>query len=313
MQFHEVAEKFTNRLEQKRMSARTITLYGWAIKQLNKHFYAYEMDEIGPEDIDYLKGLASTKAASTVNTILTVLHAIMIYAAEIGQLAEGKIPKMHFLKPNMNEHTLSDEEQDRLLLHCHGELKLMVYLALTLGLRRSSIFTLKWSEIQGGILRKKTKRGKIVELPIAPRVWLMLEHHREKLRSKNRLGEYVFPSPRSMNNESRTQSADAGLNTVFKKAGLPYTGWHILRHTFATNFLNQTNNVILLKEILGHSNVNQTSRYCHPNLKAKQAALDEFAKTALKGENEDDLILQRIEKYPATISPPASTSSDFPH
>lgn len=287
MEFQELATKFTERLEQRRMSYKTLALYAWAAKKLTHHFFGYEVGAIGPEDIVYFKSTATDKAAASVNVMLTVLHAMLAYAAELGVIQQSAIPKMHFLKPNVKETAMTPEEQDRLLLYCRGPLKIMVYLALTLGLRRDSVFSLRWSEIQGGILKKKTKRGKTIELPIAPRVWLMLEHHRDRLKKKGRLGDFVFPSP--LADKVRTRAADGGLNTAFKNAGLNYTGWHILRHTFATNFLRQTNNLVLLKEILGHANITQTSRYCHPDLETKKNALDAYS-----GQVVHELIPQQV-------------------
>jgi integrase/recombinase XerC len=49
---------------------------------------------------------------------------------------------------------------------------------------------------------------------------------------------------------------------------------HILRHTFATRFLQQGGDLATLRELLGHANIATTSRYLHPD-KAKLQALIE--------------------------------------
>jgi len=38
---------------------------------------------------------------------------------------------------------------------------------------------------------------------------------------------------------------------------------HILRHTFASHFMMNGGNILVLKEILGHANINDTMRYSH--------------------------------------------------
>ena len=38
---------------------------------------------------------------------------------------------------------------------------------------------------------------------------------------------------------------------------------HALRHTFASHFMMNGGNILVLKEILGHSNITQTTKYFH--------------------------------------------------
>lgn len=50
-------------------------------------------------------------------------------------------------------------------------------------------------------------------------------------------------------------------NRAFKALGLKWTSTHILRHSFATDFLEQTQNHLALQKMLGHANVKQTEHY----------------------------------------------------
>ena len=38
---------------------------------------------------------------------------------------------------------------------------------------------------------------------------------------------------------------------------------HSLRHTFASHFMSNGGNIVVLKEILGHSSLNDTMKYAH--------------------------------------------------
>jgi site-specific recombinase XerD len=38
---------------------------------------------------------------------------------------------------------------------------------------------------------------------------------------------------------------------------------HVLRHTFASHFIMQTNDILSLQKILGHSDLKMTMRYAH--------------------------------------------------
>jgi integrase len=150
-------------------------------------------------------------------------------------------------------------------------------LALTTGLRRENIFHLKWSEISNGVLTVKAKRGKTISLPLSPQIIILLDKHRKFMEKKGAIDtEWVFP--RETNYKvHKSQQADGGLKRAFRLAGLPYSGWHILRHTFATSFLRNNGNLVLLQNILGHSNVTQTSRYAHVSLDQKTLTMNDHA------------------------------------
>ena len=63
--------------------------------------------------------------------------------------------------------------------------------------------------------------------------------------------------------------------SVLKKAGVPSKKFHSLRHTFATNALQQGFDVKILSEILGHSGANVTMRvYLHTSMERKTACIN---------------------------------------
>jgi len=49
---------------------------------------------------------------------------------------------------------------------------------------------------------------------------------------------------------------------------------HVLRHTFATRFLRQGNDLATLQDILGHANLSTTSRYLHPDAARMQEMVE---------------------------------------
>ena len=50
---------------------------------------------------------------------------------------------------------------------------------------------------------------------------------------------------------------------LLKRLGLPRTGFHLLRHTFATQYLRNGGDVVRLSIILGHTEVSTTMKYLH--------------------------------------------------
>ena len=51
------------------------------------------------------------------------------------------------------------------------------------------------------------------------------------------------------------------FNMAFQAAGLPWVSTHILRHSFATHFLEVTKNPLALKDIMGHGEMRMTEKY----------------------------------------------------
>ncbi|MBR1445436.1 MAG: tyrosine-type recombinase/integrase, partial [Firmicutes bacterium] len=64
---------------------------------------------------------------------------------------------------------------------------------------------------------------------------------------------------------------------ILKNCGIRKMKFHILRHTFATKWVNSNFDVKSLSEILGHSTVNITlSLYVHPSIEDKRKIMDKM-------------------------------------
>ena len=58
---------------------------------------------------------------------------------------------------------------------------------------------------------------------------------------------------------------------ILKVSGLDVRNFHLLRHTFATNCIENNMDIKILSEILGHSDVTITlNRYVHPTMDSKR-------------------------------------------
>jgi integrase/recombinase XerD len=73
--------------------------------------------------------------------------------------------------------------------------------------------------------------------------------------------ELMFPARDGGKWEHR--NARRSYYCLLKNLGLPQTGFHLLRHTFATQYLRNGGDVVRLSIILGHSEVGTTMKYLH--------------------------------------------------
>lgn len=74
--------------------------------------------------------------------------------------------------------------------------------------------------------------------------------------------EYISKT-RSNNHMDRIQLSKM-VNSVYRMAGVNVSGVHILRHTFAKSLREQKVDIVVLKELMGHSSIETTSIYLNP-------------------------------------------------
>lgn len=97
-------------------------------------------------------------------------------------------------------------------------------------------------------------------IPLAPEMVGLLTELKES-------EPYVFGGEKAL--EPRTMQYR--FKKILKKASIEDKNFHILRHTFATNCVENGMDVKVLSEILGHSDVKITlNRYVHPTMDSKR-------------------------------------------
>jgi integrase len=69
----------------------------------------------------------------------------------------------------------------------------------------------------------------------------------------------------------------AAFRKALKDAEIEAFRFHDLRHTFATRLLRKTQNIKLVSKLLGHSNIETTTKYAHVLMDDMRDALDDFS------------------------------------
>ena len=87
---------------------------------------------------------------------------------------------------------------------------------------------------------------------------------REWLEVRPADGENVFTSQKG--GRLSKSAMQRIISNLARDAGLENVSAHTLRHTFATNYLEQTHDLIGLSRLLGHTNLNTTAIYAQPSM-----------------------------------------------
>lgn len=267
--FRELSEKYIE-LYLKPNRPNWHTPESFAIKSLNETFGNKRLAEITPMDIEQFRlNRLQSVGKSTVNKNVAILRAMFNKAIE-WKLFEGKNPvsgiKFYKLE-NKRLRYLEKEEINRLINSCEGYLKDIVEFAINTGMRRGEIFGLKWRDIDwknGIIYLLRTKNGEKREVPVNGTVRNIL------IRVKrNPDSAYIFTSF----DGKPFVDIKKSFHTALLRANIQDFRFHDLRHTFASQLAMGGVDLLTIKELLGHKNIEMTLRYSHLSCDHKKRAV----------------------------------------
>ncbi len=202
-------------------------------------------------EIEDLKGNRIKVKAVTVNHDRLLLNAVYSTLFKLGEISyESPISDIKDFKIKDNELSfLYPAEIPELLTACRNSsyeyLELIVKICLSTGCRWGEAESMTRRQvIDNKITFTKTKNGKSRTIPISPE----LANEIPKVHGK------LFKASREL------------FSKTLKKTSIKLPegqATHVLRHTFATHFMINGGNILVLKEILGHSKIEMTMKYAH--------------------------------------------------
>lgn len=228
---------------------------------------------------------------SLEKSIYCVANRILQYAARQYSLTLPDLKKPSSGADKKGIEVFTTTEQARLLsivFQKTDRCKLAVLLCLFTGLRLGEICALRWSNIDFES-RTLSVRGTVQRLHIegGNTKTALVETAPKSMRSKREIPlqdliitllfefkhdkEYVFGGNKPL--EPRTLQNH--YKRILKEAQIAYKNFHALRHTYATNCIEEGADVKSLSEMLGHSNVQITlNYYVHPSMDTKRRYAD---------------------------------------
>jgi integrase len=192
------------------------------------------------------------------------------------------MPTMKLLRcPPPKTDYLTTVECDTLLSGTKGQLHEMVLLALRSGMRQGEIRGLQWADVDWqnrsiAVRHSRCDRNRSLVSPKSNR-----ERHipidtdmYEILFRRKRPAGYVFTNPNRNNTPFPSHRLIEDLGIACEAAGIRQIGWHVLRHTFATQLTLRGVPLTIVKELLGHSTITTTMRYSHVAPSALRSAIE---------------------------------------
>ncbi len=261
----------------------------FSCKPLIEFFGKAKVNRIEPKDVEkfviWRSGQISRKTKKmitrdTVNFELITLKSVFKRLVLAGTLTRSPAQGVKQLAENERSfHVLTDEEEKIYLMACPQPLQDLAILMLETGMRPAEIYHLRRENvaIEKGFLQVtggKTKSSN-------RKVWLsdkalkVLHFRLERFKF-----EYLFPKGET-DGAGATHQLNPQHRETLERVGLKFRLYDC-RHTFATRALDDGIDLLTLASMLGHSNLDQVTRYAHPSETRKNDAIQQMQKRTAK-------------------------------
>lgn len=236
-------------------------------------YVSKEPSSINTADIKlYLSHLLSDKNSSPA-TVALARSAILFLCKEVLKLSIQtiKTPKI----PKKLPIVATKDELSILFDHLNTKSRLLVQLIYASGLRVSELVSLKKGDLElseghGWVRNGKGGKDRLIIIPAH------LCKEIQRFITKNKDSEYVFPGQNG--SKMSTRNVQKIIKTAVERAAInKKLSPHKLRHSFATHLLEAGNDIRVIQELLGHSNLQTTQIYTHvakTTLKAVKSPLE---------------------------------------
>lgn len=218
---------------------------------------------------------------ATVNRSVTQpMRAILTRAAETWDQIVQKIDwSKHMLKePQERVRELKETEETVLFATLRNDYHHIVKFALLTGCRMQECLDLEWRNIdwRNMEMRVTGKGSKTRTIPMTKAVYALLWTYP---RAADRVFTYLVQRADKGPRGKRLPIEREGLKSIFEravdKAEIEDFSFHDLRHTCATRLLRRRGNIRLVKDLLGHEDINTTLKYAHVTKEDLRAAMED--------------------------------------
>ncbi len=231
------------------------------------------------DGIDFINSLKGNHKDSGINCIMQTFKALLNNAVDDDYLEFSPFSKIPKLKIDDQSYSFWEREVVERFLRFHeNNIRKTLYLIpIYTGMRLGEVCGLQWKHIdfknkkitikqqrqkqEGELLTSLPKSKKVRIIPLPPDLEIYLSDLKVKAENKseyivlNCQGNLIDPKKIYRYFKKDQQSANLKESEIIT--------YHDLRHTFASHFMMNGGDIYELKEILGHSRVEETTRYVH--------------------------------------------------
>jgi integrase len=205
---------------------------------------------------------------TTVNRDIEVIRHLLFWAADEGFISANPIARIRMVRERgQRRPVMSVTEEVKLLFACSDHLRQIVLMALDTGMRRGELLHQLWEHVDFdrkllSVSHSKTAEGEHRQIPLTSRIYNMLVEHRQ-------------PSGLLFTYEGQPiRRLKTGWAGALRRAGLPHSRFHDLRHTFNSRLVEAGVIADVRKELMGHSRGGDVhSLYTHIELPALREAI----------------------------------------
>ncbi|GKS58182.1 hypothetical protein YTPLAS18_17090 [Nitrospira sp.] len=210
---------------------------------------------------------------ATINRHFAFLRHVLALAAKDGKLMRNPLSGIKFFPEMKRTRFLSGEELSRLQgVMVPTDWRLVAF-AIETGLRREEQFSLRWDQVdlENRILTLPLpKGGKTRHVPLSSAATLLLRSLDSFFGSV-----WVFPGIRKPEQPMDSRAfLRRSFEPALRRTGIQGACWHTLRHTAASRRVMAGVDLVSVKEILGHRDIQTTLRYSHLAPGHLQEAID---------------------------------------
>ncbi len=276
MKISEILEQFIDEQKYRNNSPRTIEWYEENVTRFIEWLGNDEINALTLENykryVIYLttrtKRNGEPYKSSSVNTYVRAIRGFYNYCIE-ENLIDDISRKLRATKIRREEkQVLTDSEIKKLLENekntCIDERnRCIMAVMLDSGLRRAEVVNLDIADVDldNGIMLVNGKGKKQRYVPLGALTLELLTDYKKRKRKQAEDFEPFFVD--RFGNRLSLNAVKMMFQKLKGKSGIDRVHAHLLRHTFATNYLVNGGDLETLRLLLGHSNLNITELYLH--------------------------------------------------